>query len=128
MSLNDPLANALSRMLNAERIGKKECKVYPASKLIKGVFQILHDNQYVGDLVQIGETGAYNVNLIGHLNKCGVIKPRFSVKLNDYERFEKKFLPSQDFGVLIISTPKGLMTNKEAKEQNLGGRLIAYCY
>ena len=44
------------------------------------------------------------------------------------ESFEKRFLPAKDFGVLIISTNKGLLTQKQAKEQNVGGALVAYCY
>lgn len=128
MSLNDPLASALSAVQNAERVGKKECRIYPASNLIKGVLKILNDNQYIGNLEKQGDTDAYKINLLGHVNKCGVVKPRFSIKLTDFEQFEKRFLPARNFGVLIVSTPQGLMTNTEAKEKHLGGRLIAYCY
>ncbi|MHA1369516.1 MAG: 30S ribosomal protein S8, partial [Promethearchaeota archaeon] len=41
---------------------------------------------------------------------------------------EMKYLPSKGFGFLIISTNRGLMTNEEAKEAGIGGRLIAYIY
>ena len=75
-----------------------------------------------------GKAGLIKVNLNGNINKCGVIKPRFAVKRKDFEKFEKRYLPAKDFGIIIISTPDGLMTHIQAKEKNLGGRLIAYVY
>ncbi|MAG78181.1 30S ribosomal protein S8, partial [archaeon] len=59
---------------------------------------------------------------------CGVIKPRFSVKIDGYEKFEKRFLLSKDFGLIIVSTSKGIMTHIEAKEKKLGGKLLAFVY
>ena len=60
--------------------------------------------------------------------KCGAIKPNFSVKKDGFEKFEKRYLPAKDFGVLIVSTSQGIMTHVEAKEKKLGGKLIAYVY
>jgi len=130
MTLNDPLANALSKLLTAEKLSKETITVYPASNLIKGVLEVLNKNLYVGDYVEKeDDKGNYLIiNLLGRINKCGVVKPRFSAKKAGFEKFEKRFLPSRDFGILIISTPKGLMTHKEAIKNNLGGRIIAYCY
>ncbi len=130
MSLNDPLANVLSHLLNCERLGKKEVYVKPSSKLIKGVLALLSEHSYIGEFEEIddGKAGIIKVNLIGSINKCGVIKPRFSVKTEMFEKYEKRFLPAIDFGIIIVSTNKGLMCHKDAKKQGLGGKLIAYCY
>lgn len=130
MTLNDPLANALSKTITAEKLSKETITVYPASKLIKNVFEVLNKSMYIGDYVEKeDDKGNYLiVNLLGRINKCGVVKPRFSAKKAGFEKFEKRFLPSRDFGILIVSTPKGLMTHKEAIKNNLGGRIIAYCY
>lgn len=68
------------------------------------------------------------MNLLGTINKCGVVKPRYSVKVEDLEDFEKKFLPAKDFGIVILSTNKGLLTQNQAKEANVGGTIVAYCY
>jgi small subunit ribosomal protein S8 len=68
------------------------------------------------------------VYLDGRINKCRAIKPRFAVKHDDFEKFEKSFLISRDIGILIVSTTDGLMTHKLAKQKGLGGRLIAYVY
>ena len=66
--------------------------------------------------------------LKGNINKCGVIKPRHAVKKDEFEKFEKRYLPAKNFGILIVTTPKGIMTHYEAKELGIGGRLLAYMY
>ena len=129
MSLNDPLGNVLSHIHNSEKASKKECTL-PSSKLIIKVLNIMKDNHYIGDIEKIdnGKSGLLNVKLIGSINKCNVIKPRYPFKKNDIEKFEKRYLPSKGFGIIIISTSKGYMTHDEAKQKKIGGRLIAYCY
>lgn len=128
--LNDPLANVLSKALNYELTGKKEVLINPLSKLIKGVLKIFKEHGYIGDVEIITDSRGCvgKLNLLGAINKCGVIKPRFSVSLENFEKFEKRYLPAVGVGILIVSTNKGLMTHEEAKKNHIGGRLIAYCY
>jgi small subunit ribosomal protein S8 len=128
--LNDPLASALSKIMNAEKRSKKEVLIKPASKIIKKVFEIMNKNNYIGSFEEIedGKGSFLKINLLGSINNCGVIKPRFSTKKDEFEKWEKRYLPAKDFGFIIVSTPKAIMTHKEAKEKNTGGRLIAYCY
>lgn len=130
MSINDPLANALSHIKNCENMAKRKCIIKNSSKLIKGVLDILKTNKFILGYKEVKTTkGDYlEVELKGAINNCGAIKPRFSVIMNEYEKFENRYLPAKDFGIIIISTNKGLMTHNQAKEKNLGGRLIAYCY
>ena len=128
--LNDPLANALSNILNKENAKTKECLIKPSSKIIKEILSIMKDNYYVGEFKEIEDSkgNMLSINLLNKINKCGVIKPRFSVKKDGYEKFEKRFLPAKGFGILIVSTPQGIMTNEEAKKKGIGGKLLAYCY
>jgi small subunit ribosomal protein S8 len=128
--LNDPLANALSKILNKENARTKECILKPSSKVIKEVLRIMKNYHYVGEFKEITDSrGNFLVlELLNKINKCGVIKPRFAVKESGYEKFEKRFLPAKEFGILIVSTSKGIMSNNEAKKNNLGGKLLAYCY
>lgn len=128
--LNDPLANTLNNITNAQKIGRAHCTATPVSKLILKVLEILKENNYIGDVevTKDGRGGILKINLIGKINKCGVIKPRFSVDKQGYEKFEKRYLPAKDFGLLIVSTPKGIMTNMAAKDKGLGGKVIAYVY
>ncbi len=130
MSLNDPLANVMSHILNCEKKSKTSCTVKNASNLIKEVLKILKDKNYIASYKVIETTrgDSLEIELTGNINKCGVIKPRFAVKKDNFERFEKRYLPARDFGIIIVSTPKGLKIHTEAIAENIGGRLIAYCY
>lgn len=130
MSMNDPIANALSKVLNAEKLGKREAVIKPASKVIKIMFKIFNEKGYIGKFNEVKDAKGdfLIINLIGRINKCGVIKPRYSVKKDGYDKFERRYLPSIGFGALLVSTSQGMMTNEEAKEKKLGGKLIAYCY
>jgi small subunit ribosomal protein S8 len=130
MSLNDPLANVLSHIMNCERLGKNTAVIKPSSKTVKKVLDIMKDNGYIGSYEEIddGKGMVLKINLLGMINKCSVIKPRYSVKSDGFAKFEKRYLPAVDFGMLIVSTTKGLISHNDAKKQNLGGKLIAYCY
>lgn len=130
MVMNDPVANALSTIMTYEHIGRQECTLKTSSRLIKRLLDIMKENHYIGDYEEIENIrgNALKINLLGRINKCGVVKPRYAVKNDAYEKFEKRFLPARDFGILVVSTPTGLVTHKQAKEQKLGGRLIAYVY
>jgi small subunit ribosomal protein S8 len=130
MSMNDTLANALSHILNCEKVGKPECTIKNASKVIKSVMEILKSHGYINKITSISsEKGdTLVVELKGTINKCGAIKPRFPVKVSDYEKYERRYLPAKDFGVMLVSTTKGIMIHDKAMEANLGGKLIAYCY
>ena len=128
--LNDPLANVMSLIFNNELIGKSECLLKPVSKIVKEILSIMKENGYVGSFEEFKDSrGNYiKLNLVGGVNKCGVIKPRYSVKHDDFEKFERRYLPAKDIGILFISTPKGIMTHYESKSKKTGGRLLAYCY
>jgi small subunit ribosomal protein S8 len=130
MTLNDPLADALSTIQNNEERRKHECIIQPASKLIGQVLRILQQKGYVGSFEYIddGRAGKFNVQLLGRINKCGVIKPRYSVKVNKLEDWEKRFLPGRNFGMLVMTTPNGVLAHSDAHHQNTGGNLLAYVY
>ncbi len=129
MTLNDPIADALSKINNAVGALYKEV-VLKKSKLLVNVLEVLKESGYVGSVEEVedGKTGLLKVQLLGTINKCSVVKPRYSVKIDELENFERRFLPAKGFGVIIISTSKGLMTQNQARENNIGGQLIAYCY
>jgi len=130
MAMNDTLAGALNSLVNAQNVGKAVCVVKPKSKMLMAVLEIMKENHYIGDykVIEDGKGGLVEVNLIGGLNKCGVIKPRFAVQKDSYDKFEKRFLPAKDFGLMIVSTSQGIMTQDKAKEKGIGGKLVAYVY
>ena len=128
--LNDTLANVMSLVLNNEAIGRQECLIKPVSKVIKELLKVMKENGYIGDFKEIEDNrGNYiKLTLAGSINKCGVIKPRYNVKRADFEKFERRYLPAKDFGILFVSTSRGIMTHYDAKSKKIGGRLLAYCY
>jgi small subunit ribosomal protein S8 len=130
MSLNDPLANALSCITNADKTGKSSCIISPGSNIIKEVLKIMKENTYFGDVEKVSEEkgGVLKLNLLGNVNKCGAVKPRFSLTKANYEKFEKRFLPAKGFGILIVTTSQGVMTHTDALKKGTGGKLLAYCY
>lgn len=130
MSLNDSLSNALSKIINAEKIGKRECFINPVSRIIKHVLILMKENRYIGDFEEIDSANGnfIKLNLIGKINKCGTIKPRFSVTKDNFEKFEKRYLIAKGFGILIISTSQGIMVHEDAKKKGIGGKLLAYVY
>jgi small subunit ribosomal protein S8 len=130
MSLNDPLANVLSHILIEDRKGTKTIFTKHNSKIIRAVLDLLKENKYIGSykVIEDGRGGSLQINLIGAINNTGVIKPRYSVKISDYKKFEKRYLPAFGFGFLVVTTNKGIMTQEDAVSKNLGGKLLAYVY
>ncbi len=130
MTRLDPLADAMSTLTNASRVGKRETIINIASKLIGKVLRILQEEGYVEEFEYIddGRAGKYRVRLRGRINKAGVIKPRFSVKKDEFLYWEKMYLPAENVGVIIVSTNQGIMSHREAKKRGIGGVLLAYCY
>jgi small subunit ribosomal protein S8 len=133
MVVVDPLANALTTIVNCEMRRRKEAVIWPASKLIAMVLRTMQKYGYVGEFEYIddGRWGKIKVQLLGRVNKAGVIKPRFSVTYNELRSMPywlRRYLPSRDIGILVISTSKGVLSHREALDMRIGGVLLAYVY
>ncbi len=126
----DTLTNGLITIINNEMRNKRECVISPASKLLGRVLRIMQLNGFIGEFefIDDGRSGKFKVQLLGRINKCGAIRPRFAVKYDEFETWEKKFLPSRDVGLMVVSTSQGVIAHREAEEKNLGGRLLAFVY
>ena len=127
---HDVLSDVLSIMKNMKDRGVFEIEVRPISGTVKGVLAVLKAEGYISDFTIVEDKrGNYaKVKLTNLINNIGAIKPRFSVTLEEFESFESRYLPAKDFGRLIVSTSKGVMTHLQAKVQRLGGVLLAYVY
>lgn len=128
--LNDPLADALTLIKNAEKSGKLECEVVPSSKLVGHVLKVMQERGYIGpfEFIDDQQGSRFRVKLVGTINNCGVIKPRHAIKKTDFEKWEARYLPAQDFGTLIVTTTAGVISHYSAKEIGTGGKLLAYVY
>lgn len=124
------LINALNTIYNNEVRGHKECVVYPISKLLLNVLNVMQKEGYIGEVEYIddGRGGKLRVQLLGRINKCAAIYPRFYVKCSEIDEWAKIYLPARDVGTLILTTSKGVMTHHEAKKRRIGGALLAYVY
>jgi small subunit ribosomal protein S8 len=91
---------------------------------------VIHRHKYIGafELMDDGRGGKFKVKLIGKINECGVIKPRFSVGKGEFIKWEKRYLPASDTGILIVTTSKGIMDQRQAAKSGTGGRLLGYVY
>jgi len=130
LTMMDTLSNGLTAVMNNEMRNRRDCVISPASKLLGRVLRVLQLNGYIGEFefIDDGRAGKFKVQLLGRVNKCGAIKPRFSVGAQGFEKWEKTFLPARDVGILVVSTSLGVLSHREAKEKNIGGRLLAYMY
>lgn len=130
MARTDPIADALVNIKNHESASKKECIVKPASKLLGEILKVMQREGYIStyELVDDAREGIYKISLLGKINNCSAIKPRYAIKKDGFEKYEKRYLPAKDIGMLIVSTANGVMTHSEAKKMLIGGRLLAYIY
>jgi small subunit ribosomal protein S8 len=130
MTANDPLANALSGLDNAESVGHLSHDVSPASNQVGSVLEVFYDRGYIDgfEFQDDGKAGTFEVELTGRINECGPIKPRYAAGADEFEQWEKRFLPARDFGALVVTTSHGVMSHYEARDRGVGGQLIAYVY
>ena len=129
MIIMDRFADAINKIKTNERLGRMECKLY-STKLLKTVLEVMKKESYIKDYEEYSDKRIkmLKVTLSNKINSIGVVKPRYSVQNDTIQKYETRYIPSKDFGILILTTPKGIMTNREAREKNTGGRLLAYVY
>ncbi len=130
MSRNDVLSDLLSSIKNAERAGKDELSFKPVNKLAVEVLKIFKEHGYIRDfeIIKDGKGDIFKIKLAKRINDCGAIKPRFPVKKDEFIKWERRFLPGQGIGLLIVTTSQGVMTHEKAKRKGIGGKLVAYVY
>lgn len=126
---HDTLSDIFSILKNAERVGKKEC-IVPASTLVEDVLKVMQSSGYIGkfDKFKVRYASKFRVELLGKINDCRVIKPRFPVANGEFGKWEKRYLPGSDFGTIILTTSKGVMSHEEAKSKKVGGALLGFIY
>lgn len=131
MQITDSIADMLTRIRNAGRAGHNSCDI-PASKLKKAIADILLEEGYIASVKELDEgvQGVLRVEL-KYSNKKPVIsgirrisKPGLRVYANSAEM--PRVLGG--LGIAIVSTSKGVMTDKSARNQKVGGEVLAYVW
>ncbi len=125
----DWVSGLFTTIQNNEMVRNREC-IYKASKLIGEILKVLQRHGYIGafEYIEDGRGGKFRIQLLGRVNRSAPIRPRFNVKKDEFERWEKLYLPGRNIGILIVTTPRGVMSHIEAKEQGIGGKLLGYVY
>jgi small subunit ribosomal protein S8 len=121
----DIIADVLNEIMNAKKASKEAILTDRHSKLLLQVLDLMKQYGYIDYEMQ--ENNVLKITLMD-LRECKAIKPRYSVNNSRIDKYMRRFLPARNFGYLIISTNKGLMTHTEAQENKIGGSLIAYFY
>ncbi|MEM4302336.1 MAG: 30S ribosomal protein S8 [Candidatus Caldarchaeum sp.] len=127
--MTDLVSALFTTIQNNEMVRNHEC-IVKASKLVGEILKVLQRKGYIGafEYIENGRGGLFKVQLLGRVNKSAPIRPRFNVKADQYEFFEQRFLPGRGVGILVVTTPKGVMSHDEAKKIHTGGRLLGYVY
>ena len=131
--MTDPIADYLTRIRNAYRAGKKIVEV-PASKMKVAITQILFEKGYILSykVVEAQPQNTIKIALKYHpQTKAAAIKhiERVSTPgLRQYADVENMPRVLNGLGIAILSTSKGVITDKEAKELGVGGEVICYVY
>ena len=128
MSLTDPVADMLTRIRNACTAGHRRVDM-PVSKLKTEMARLLRDNHFIADykLLDDGEHGVLRLYLKYH-NEAPVIRELKRVSTPGLRRYVKsREIPrvKNGLGMAIVSTSRGLMSDRDARTQNLGGELVA---
>jgi small subunit ribosomal protein S8 len=122
----DIVADGLNQIMNAKRIGKRELTITRISKVLTKLFEMMKEKGHI-DFDVDAEARTVSVKIL-KLNECKAVKPRYYVGVANIDKYLRRFLPSRNFGTLVISTNKGMMNHSEAVKGNLGGSVVAYFY
>lgn len=133
MAVNDTIADMLTRIRNAN-LARHQTTEIPSTKMTRSIAKVLKDEGFIGEYEEVGE--GVKKNLVLSLKYKGkgrrpiitslkrVSKPGFRVYSN------RKDLPRVlgGIGIAIISTSNGIMTDREARRQGLGGEVLCYVW
>jgi len=120
----DIVADGLNQIMNAKKSRHGSLILQKKSKLLINILNLAKTAGYLN----FSEEGKKLKIEIKNLNEIKAIKPRYTVPVDKINSYVRRFLPAKNFGFVIVSTNKGLMTHSEAEEKNIGGCLIAYIF
>jgi len=120
----DIISDCLNNIMNAKKSGKSEVVITRYSKLLVEILNLAKKYNYLDFSL---ENKRLRIKF-QELGECGAIKPRFFVNRENLDKYTRRYLPAKNFGIMVVSTSKGLMTHSDAKDNKIGGCLIAYFY
>ena len=132
MHITDPVADMLTRIRNANS-AKHETVDVPASKMKKAIAEILHEEGYIKgyQIIDDGKQGIIKITLKYGANKEKVLSGLKRISkpgLRVYSSRDELPRVLKGLGIAIISTSKGIMTDKKARKENIGGEVLAFIW
>ncbi len=132
MAVTDPISDYLTRIRNAQKAGHTKVDI-PASKMKRAITKILKKQGYIRSYVNIddGLQGVLRVYLKYNEDRKPVIDGLKRVSRPGLRRYSKATeMPRvrNNFGIAIVTTPQGLMTNIECRQRNVGGEILCYIW
>jgi ribosomal protein S8 len=120
----DIVSDVLNQIMNAKKAKKEILVITKSSKLLIKVLDLMKQFGYL-DYEMTENKMTIDIR---NINECGSIKPRYTVDVKNIDKYTRRYLPARNFGYVLISTSKGIMTQEEALNNKIGGCLIAYFY
>jgi small subunit ribosomal protein S8 len=128
MSMQDPIADMLTRIRNAQSVGEKQIKL-PTSRLKVAILKVLREEGYIENFVEMTDEGSKKIVAVDLKYYQGQpviekIKKESRTGLRIYKRCDSLPVVRAGMGIAIISTSKGVMTERAARAQKLGGEVL----
>ena len=132
MAMTDPIADMLTRLRNANSVFHETVEI-PGSKVKKAIADVLKNEGFIKDytFTEDGKQGIINVTLKYGSNREKVISGLKRISkpgLRQYAKHDELPRVLGGLGVAIISTSKGIMSDKDARKAGLGGEVVAYVW
>ena len=132
MNITDPIADLLTRVRNASS-AKHDTVDIPASNMKKAISKVLVDEGYIKGMqvIKDNKQGVIRLTLKYAEDRTSAIKGLRRVSkpgLRIYTSCEKMPQVLRGLGIAIVSTPKGVMTDKQARKENVGGEVLAFVW
>jgi small subunit ribosomal protein S8 len=132
MSMTDPIADFLTRIRNAIQAGHRRVDI-PASNLKKRMAEILYEQKFIRNYIIIddGKQGIIRLflkfdgegnSVIRNLKRVSTPGRRYYVDVNQLPRVKN------NMGIAMISTSKGILTERQAQRENVGGEVLCYVW
>eukprot|EP00703_Trepomonas_sp_PC1_P002682 JAP93924.1 Ribosomal protein S15A [Trepomonas sp. PC1] len=124
------LRDALKSIGQAQQSGKRQVLIRPVNPVVVEFLKQMQTTGYIGNFTVVDDRRGNKcvIDLVGRLNKCAVISPRFDIAHADLEKWTNNLLPSRLFGHVVLTTSQGIMDHNEAQKRHLGGKILGFFY
>ncbi|KAL8458461.1 hypothetical protein ACS0TY_035272 [Phlomoides rotata] len=124
------LNDALRTIVNAEKRGFASADLKPISNVVASFLRIMKYRGYIKDF-QVHDphrVGRITVQLQGRVTDCRALTYRQDIKAQYIDNYKTRYLPTRQWGYVVVTTPNGVLDHEEAIRQNVGGQVLGYFY